>query len=58
MGRMMPSVACFLISFDCYRMGIGRETQTLFNPENVWIWLFFALVWLMAGTRTMLNGVE
>ncbi len=58
MGRFMPAVACFLVSFDCYRMGAGYEPQTFFAPENAWAWLFFALIWFMAGTRTMLNGVE
>jgi hypothetical protein len=47
--RLAPSVACFLVAWDCVEKAIGVEPQHIVAPSALWLWWMIAALWVLTG---------
>lgn len=37
------------VAFECFAKGAGLDTQSIFTPDNVWIWHIAGVCYLFGG---------
>lgn len=55
MIRLTASLACIIVAIDSVLMATGLEPQTIFSPENVWMWWIPSVGWVVVA---ILNPTE
>ena len=51
MKKFLPTVALFLVSWNCLEKATGYEKQYLFQQDMLWIWYIIAFGWIVAGIQ-------